>query len=217
MHQEGTTPEEPKAPATPSATISPELKYVIAGYLLVGAGIIAAVLLAKKNDITIGVSEGFAPFAVIYIVAQAIERFIQPFTGFAVKAEDKTKTRNELAASVTALQSGASAMGVTAEATTAVAKQRDLEQIQADRAMAFWALATFLALVICGALELGLIQSIAKVTGAEGGEPPQGFLYLDVVLTGIAVGSGTKPLHDLIGFIQNKKEAAAPTPPAAAG
>lgn len=197
--------------ATPANTIAPEVKYLIFGYGLVLVGIIGAVLLAGKDDVSIGVSEGFAPFAVIYIVAQAIERFIQPFTGFAVKAKEKTETRNALAASVNALQAGGLGASST-EATNAVAKQRDLEQIQADRAVVFWAVATFLALLVCGALELGLIEAVADVSGAG-----DGFRYLDVVITGIAVGSGTKPLHDLISFIQNKKQKSDPAAGGATG
>jgi hypothetical protein len=197
-------PAEPAATTEPVATsIAPEWKYVVGGYAVLFIGVCGAILLSMKNDITLEVSEGFASFAVIYIVAQAIERFIQPFTGFTVKAKEKTEIRNALAG-VTAPQVR-SVTPTEDQPVNVLAKARSLEQIQADRAMMFWATATAIALLICGALELGLIESVADVSGAG-----DWFRYLDVVITGIAVGSGTKPLHDLISFIQNKKQASKP-------
>jgi hypothetical protein len=183
---------------------SAEKSYVIGAYVAVGVSILVAILLSEKNDVAIEVGEGFAPFAVIYIVAQAIERFIQPFTGFTVKAAEKSEAKAALAEGGT-------------EAGKAAAEKKRLEVIEADRAVAFWAVATCLALVICGALELGLIQSVASVSGDAGGAVPKWFNDIDVVLTGIAVGSGTKPLHDLIAFIQNAKQKADPAASGAAG
>jgi len=209
---EGQKPTEPVA-----TSIAPELKYVVGGFAVVVICACGAIALSMKNDITLEVSEGFASFAVIYIVAQAIERLIQPFTGFLVKAKEKTEVRNDLATSANtlrALQIRKEAPPETPaeEAKEAVSKERELEQIQADRAMMFWAAATGLALLVCGALELGLIESVADVSGAG-----DWFRCMDVVITGIAVGSGTKPLHDLISFIQNKKQASKPAADTAAG
>lgn len=189
-----------------------EKKYMVWGYLAVGIAIVVAVLLAEKDKVEIGISEGFAPFAVIYIVAQAIERFIQPFTNVTAKAKEKTQAKSALAEAkgtrALALVGNRIDTAVTEERKV-VDEQKKLETIQADRALVFWALATVLSLLICGLLELGLIQSIAKVTGTDG-DIPGWFTDVDVVLTGIAIGSGTKPLHDLIAFIQNTKQKTEP-------
>lgn len=189
-----------------------EKKYLVWGYLAVAVAIVIAVLLAEKDKVEIGISEGFAPFAVIYIVAQAVERFIQPFTNLTAKAEEKTQAKSALAEArgtrALALVGNRIDTAVTEERKV-IDEQKKLETIQADRALAFWALATVLSLLICGLLELGLIQSIAKVTGTDG-DIPGWFTDVDVVLTGIAIGSGTKPLHDLIAFIQNTKQKTEP-------
>jgi hypothetical protein len=191
---------------------SAEAKYVIGAYALVAIGVVAAIVLAEKNEVTIGVSEGFAPFAVIYIVAQAIERLIQPITGFTVKAEEKSKATTKLATAkgkhAVALIAGDPGLA-QAEAGKTIEERKKLKVIQADRAVAFWGLATLLALLACGALELGMIQSVAKVTGKSGGVPDW-FNDLDVIITGIAIGAGTKPLHDLISTIQSSKQKADP-------
>ncbi|HST69536.1 MAG TPA: hypothetical protein VLI94_07750 [Solirubrobacterales bacterium] len=182
---------------------APQKKYLKKGYQAVGAAVVAAFLLEEFVDVTIGISEGFAPFAVIYIVAQAVERLIQPFTTFTVKAQDKSQAVSELAKTRGArtLALRAANLDLLDEKTDeAVEKEKELAQINADRAMTYWAAATAIALLICGLLGLGLIGSVATLSG------PWWVDNLDVVITGIAIGAGTKPLHDLISFIQNKKQ-----------
>lgn len=57
--------------------------------------------------------------------------------------------------------------------------------------------------MISAILGLGLIQSVALVNG---GHPSDFFRAVDVVITGIAIGAGTKPLHDLIEVVQETKK-----------
>lgn len=166
---------------------APQWGYLIWGYGFVAVAIVAAILLAEASDVKIEVGEGFAPFAAIYIVAQAIERFIQPFTTFTAEAEQKGEKQVK---SLTASTAEEKKAGGT-----------ELAAIHSNRSMAYWAAATVLALLVCGALGLGLIHSVAHLTGGKGWTED-----LDVVITGIAVGSGTKPLHDLISFIKSAKE-----------
>jgi hypothetical protein len=182
MEKERFTEKRPRGTET-----APQWGYLIWGYGLVALAIAAAIVLAELTDVKIEVGEGFAPFAAIYIVAQAIERFIQPFTTFTVGADDKRKNKTDLLAaeSVDDKKEG----------------QKELEAIHSNRSMAYWAAATVLALLVCGALGLGLIHSVAHLTGGK-----EWTEDLDIVITGIAVGSGTKPLHDLISFIKNTKE-----------
>jgi predicted ribosome-associated RNA-binding protein Tma20 len=183
--------------------LAPDPIYMWGAYAAVIVVAAVAVWLASKNDLTIGISEGFAPFAVIYIVAQAVERIVQPLTYLAGKPAEKAKAKQALTEAKTELALKAAEPAATA--TTVNTQQKKLEVIQADRAILFWAIATCLALLVCGLLDLGLIQSIAHVTdGAD--EVPDWFDRADVVLTGIAVGSGTKPLHDLIALVQNAKQ-----------
>ncbi len=194
------------------APVKPDTSYIVGAYVSVFVAAVVAILLASKNDVTIGVSEGFAPFAVIYLVAQAIERGLQPFTYLLGKSEEKSQVKEQLrnAKSARSLALVRNEADSAASATAAsLAKQKKLDVILADRAVLFWAIATVVSLLICGLLELGLIQSIAQVTG-KSGDVPNWFQYADVVITGVAIGSGTKPLHDFIAFIQNAKQKAEP-------
>lgn len=200
------------AGAPPPTPPTPDIGYIAGGYIAVVVAAAVAVLLASKNDVTIGVSEGFAPFAVIYLVAQAIERGLQPFTYLLGKAEEKGKAKEHLRVAKSS-RSIAFAMEESGPALNAADKivdeQKKLDVIVADRAILFWAIATVVSLLVCGLLELGLIQSIAKVTG-DSGEPPNWFRYTDVIVTGVAIGAGTKPLHDFIAFVQNAKQKSEP-------
>jgi hypothetical protein len=199
-------------PAAGAAPPKPDANYLIGSYIAVGVTAVVAGLIALKNDVTIGVSEGFAPFAVIYLVAQAIERGLQPLTYLTGKATEKSEAKEQLRTAKSS-RSIAFVMGQEGPAQTAAeavgVEQKKLDVILADRAVLFWAIATVVSLLVCGILELGLIQSIAQVTGDEEGVP-NWFQSADVVITGIAIGAGTKPLHDFIAFVQNAKQKTEP-------
>jgi hypothetical protein len=186
---------------------SPSLVHVLLAYGLVVVAAVVAVKWAEKSDVAIKAAAGFASFAALYIVAQAVERLIQPLTYLVGKADQKKEAEKDLTDAKKAVLEGSSGSATTA-ATTTVKKEAELEAIQAHRAILFWAIATAISLIVCGRLGLGLLQSVAEVTGSDGGGAPTWFRNWDVVITGIAVGAGTKPLHDLISFIQSKKEEA---------
>lgn len=205
----GGQPRPPKDPAKPGTAPSPGL--VLFAYALVAVAGFVAVKWAEESDVVIEAAEGFASFAVIYIVAQAVERLVQPFTYFLGKAGEKKEAEKGLAGAekdqVRALLEEDPNRAVTAAAKKAEEEEK-LEGIQASRALLFWALATAISLLVCGRLGLGLIQSVAEVTGGDDGGVPDWFRNWDVIITGLAIGAGTKPLHDLISFVQSKKQEA---------
>lgn len=75
------------------------------------------------------------------------------------------------------------------------------KQTKANRAVLISALAFVLAVLLCENLGLYLLQAVGA-TDVSGN--------LDVVITALAIGGGSKPLHDLIKSIEKVKE----TPPA---
>jgi hypothetical protein len=101
----------------------------------------------------------------------------------------------------------------------AAAAQAELEQRRTDKAVAYWALASGLGLLVSATLGLYLLHIIGLRGDGLGGDGnwTSGILsaagirhMLDVLLTGLAIGGGTKPLHDLISNLQaaknNKKD-----------
>jgi hypothetical protein len=172
--------------------MSPKPKWVVISYVAVFAGSAIALIVRPHVDVPkIEIDEGFTVFAVLYIVAQGIERFMQPMTELTQGAKDKAEAKEKIR------------KGVNADAN----KEKVL-QIEANRAVCFWAVATILALAACTILGLGLIQSIAAIGG---GTVPSLFKAVDLLLTSLAIGAGTKPLHDLIGVIQNSKQKTDPS------
>lgn len=186
------------------------------------AGVVG-VLLAITDVLDISVivnTEEFQWFALLYIAAQAIERFLEPI----MNRKDATETAGAKQAVSTAKQELAlagesqaetGAADVTTKAATVTSAQARLDTLQANRAVTAWAYASGIALVLCGALDLGIIKSIATVETTSGlGEDV--FQAIDVVVTGLVIGAGTKPLHDLITRVERSKNNADPAtqPPA---
>jgi hypothetical protein len=182
----------PPSDKPPSGPQKLDGRYIFFAYAAVAAAIVVAVVLTIVIDApALVVATGFTSFSVIYIVAQAIERLLQPISELVGKPEEVEKAKQNLVAAI-------KAPGVD----PAEAKQK-LDYRKLERATYFWAAASVGALLVCGVLGLGLIQSVVEFGGNK---PPGWFEAVDVVITGLAVGAGTKPLHDLISSIQKKKE-----------
>jgi hypothetical protein len=73
-------------------------------------------------------------------------------------------------------------------------------QAKADRAAILGGLATVAGVGLSLALGLRFLEAVAVDA------PPR---WLDVFVTGLIIGAGTKPLHDLISRLEKKKEQAA--------
>lgn len=78
-----------------------------------------------------------------------------------------------------------------------------IKQEKANKAIVMSAIAFVIAVVLCEVLGLYLLQAVGveKIPG-----------NLDVIITALAIGGGTKPLHDFIKNIEKTKNAPAPTP-----
>jgi len=218
-------PGEPEAaaaavpiPMTATHTTNVVVEYLWA--LIAVAAIVAAVFVADG----VAPDENFPPpeqpalvdglvlFAVFYVAAQAIERLLEPFSNLLMTSEKKTADAEEgvkeakiaignaqeaeagggvpetVAANVeTTLDNAAMAM--------AVAAARDRH-----RAILFWVLATVVGIAVSAGMKLYLLQRAGI---------PNTSRWWEILATGLIIGAGTKPLHDLIEFISAKKESAA--------
>lgn len=74
-----------------------------------------------------------------------------------------------------------------------------LERRLTERALLFWVIATALGALLAGLLGLELLKSVGVASAP---------VWLEILVTGLAVGGGTKPLHDLIKQLQAKKNKA---------
>ncbi len=70
-----------------------------------------------------------------------------------------------------------------------------MAQVRADKTVVFWALASICGLAISGSFGFLLLQAISSQHVNQ---------CLDLIVTGLVIGAGTKPLHDLITGMQSK-------------
>jgi hypothetical protein len=112
-------------------------------------------------------------------------------------------------------ESEAPAVTKKAAVDLAAAAQAELDQRRADKAIAYWALASVLGLLLSATLGLYLLHIVGlrddglatDGTWAGGALSAAGIRHmLDLLVTGLAIGGGTKPLHDLISNLQATKD-----------
>lgn len=197
----------------------PDTSWVLGGYALVFVGAIAAWVLFEAIDPKYATpAAGFTAFAPLYVLAQAIERFMEPFTKYLGSTSDQsgakknqTEAKKDLANQIVGMMDGAPPAGApagTPAATPASAadKLAVVTRIRRNRTVIAWGIASAVAMVLCGIFGLQLLKTMGMDAHWGG---------LDVVITGLAVGSGTKPLHDLISNIQKAKDEKSNPPQAA--
>lgn len=164
---------------------------MVAGFgALIGGFLIALLLIhglwIKGDEPT--VAAGYNTFALLFVMALALERLIQPFTP--VLGPDTSVAKANLA-SVQAKTPGQP----TQEVATA---QQQVADARSKTAVVTWGVATGLASILAACLNVTLLHA---VTSASGTHPPY---WIDLLVTGLVVGAGTKPLNDLWSRLQNK-------------
>jgi hypothetical protein len=141
--------------------------------------------------------ENFAVFAPVYAAAQALERLLEPIASRfkpSAKQKDVLKAAKEQTLRATDQDQQVAAAAAQQAASDALRKRRS------ERALIYFAVASCFALVLTGVLGLGILQAMAT-------EQMEEYLRaLDVVLTGLVIGAGTKPLHDLVTRLEKSKE-----------
>lgn len=181
-----------------------------------------AEMVATSTTPTPAVNAGFSEFALFYILTQSLERFSEfvsyiPWVGIRIggrrKAastvgmidkEDANKTRELAPVRGVEALAGDDLATAKIKATEAANAELDAGVIQSNRAVFFFAFNTMIAAICVGYFEI-LLLKIAGIGDVRS--------WMDITITALAIGGGTKPLHDLIKNIQKNKDqpAAAPT------
>ena len=186
-------------------------------------------------------SSNYAVYAGLFVMALALERVLEPFSGLfspsvkAKKAQSTAEAAHAKRARVVAATSQLHAAVADPAAATqraeealqaAAAAQKDAavaqeehHHSQANRAVLMWATAAVLAMLTCASLGIFLLRSIETPSAVKGSTASESVhsssaapsapspaknpnRLLDLLVTGLVVGAGTKPLHDLISQIQ---------------
>lgn len=186
-------------------------------------------------------SSNYAVYAGLFVMALALERVLEPFSGLfipSVKAKKARSTataahakRAQVVAATSQLHAAVADPAAAAQRAdealqAAAAAQKDAavaeqehHHSQASRAVLMWATAAILAMLACASLGIFLLRSIetpsavngstasvsvrSSTAGTSAPNPAKNpNRLLDLLVTGLVVGAGTKPLHDLISQIQ---------------
>jgi hypothetical protein len=201
-----------------AASAAPKVGWVVVGYGVAAVGIAVGYYLdANTKDVVLKVSEGFSLFAIFYVFAQSLERLLEPVSRQwdaqekvpekeNAKAQADARLRIAEAAAASAIvmpdgDPGAHEAAAEAAAGTKANADRSLAKVRANKEVVLWGVATAMAALVCGALGLRFLETIVTVDSTAG------FRLMDLILTALVIGSGTKPLHDLIDRIQKPKPA----------
>jgi hypothetical protein len=179
--------------AAKKPALSPDPVYVAIAYLvLVLGGALGIGLWYWRDPAPLVPAAGISVFAPLYILSQSIERLLEPFVASLGQVEVEGTMQTKPAAKEKVFEAL-----VADDADTAATWQRIVDRIRRNTGVITWAIASFIGMVVCGVLGILFLRA----AGFEGTPPA-----VDVVISGLAVGSGTKPLHDLISSIQKAKE-----------
>jgi hypothetical protein len=185
-------------------------------------------------------SSNYAVYAGLFVMALALERVLEPFSGLFIPSVKEKKAQSTAMAAharraqvvaatsqLTAAVGGPDAaaqraqealQAATAQERAAVA-QKQHHDSQANRAVLMWATAAVLAMLACASLGIFLLRSIETPSAVKGSIASASVRsssaapsapspaknpnrLLDLLVTGLVVGAGTKPLHDLISQVQ---------------
>ena len=148
--------------------------------------------------------DGFAYFSVVYVFAQALERLMDPVTKVAeMPAQKASRALAQADLAVEAAEVADRANSTEETRSALFAKKADrasaaavLDQHAARRGIAMWATASALAMAGAGSMGFLLLAGVGVADAPA---------WLDIFVTGLIVGAGTKPIHELIKRIEEKK------------
>ena len=168
-----------------------QLSYTVLAFGIAAASFLTAWRLHGNTSSTYRISSQWGAYTGLFILALAIERALEPFSR--KLGPDTTKCKDA--------RDKAHADG---DGSEVVAHQLTIDRYRRLTAVVTWGVATGLAFLLCAQLNVTLMQSV-RASGS--GTPP---FWADLLVTGLVVGAGTKPLHDLVSNIEHTKQRHSP-------
>ena len=154
------------------------------GYTVLGVGLATAAFfiawgLHGSRTSTYRIDNQWSALTGLFILALAIERALEPFSR--KLGPDTTNAKDRRG-------------GPDQKLSSAIEMRRRLT------AVVTWGVATGLSFLLCAKLNITLMEAVAANGSAQ---PP---FWADLLVTGLVVGAGTKPLHDLVTNIEHKQD-----------
>jgi hypothetical protein len=178
--------------------------------VIVGAIVVAYLLWRGLDRPLFNPAAGYVPLVGVVLLAQAIERLLEPVSEYLVpklKQETDAATKTQEAVEKGADPAVPTAAVQSAANDAAKAKVK-LTKRENERKLWFWAIATAVAAVAAATAGVFLVNSVGTITKLSDSSRSHVAYGLDLAVTALIVGAGTKPLHDLIASV-NKPDASA--------
>ena len=166
--------------------------YTVLGLGLALGGFFTAWRLHGSASSTYRIDNQWSALTGLFILALAIERALEPFSR--KLGPDTTKRKVKRDEAVTRARRAG-------QNDRAPEFQNAIEISRRLTAVVTWGVATGLGFLLCAVLNITLLQAV-RANGS--GQPP---FWADLLVTGLVVGAGTKPLHDLVANIERGKNA----------
>ena len=161
--------------------------YTVLGLGLAAGAFFAAWGLHGNASSTYRIDNQWSALTGLFILALAIERALEPFSR--KLGPDTTKRKVKRDEAVTRARRAG-------QNDRAPEFQNAIEISRRLTAVVTWGAATGLGFLLCAVLNITLLQAV-RANGS--GQPP---FWADLLVTGLVVGAGTKPLHDLVANIE---------------
>src|SRR5215471_13396355 len=189
--------------------VAPNLRYLGIAVLVILVGGVGGTLIHDHwaRAVSFVPPQGIGIFALFYIIAQVIERVQEPLVPYLGRAKDpgeqekegeKAKLKNQLQAKAELQNAYVAEVELPMHENKRIIanKERCVDQIRANLTVLVFGTSALLAMIISGYMKAGLLRTVG-----ESGIPA----WVDIAVTGLIVGAGTKPLHDLISNISTSK------------
>ncbi len=169
---------------------------VLVAFGLLAAGTFGAYELNYwRPTATFRMGANMSAFGGLFVFSAAVERLLEPITQWL----PGRRSRGDYERMIAAVANRHPVMGLT---DVAEAKAR-MDRMRANRTVLTWGLATGVSTIVAGAAGFNLLHMLAENAQWDGVTS-----WADSLITGLVVGSGTKPLHDVIARVQKGKERA---------
>lgn len=183
---------------------SKQIHKVRVGVGLVFGGIVLAILLSLLGvepwiKSPPQVVQGVGIFAVAYLEAQFIERIVEPFSVQGGKKEEGAKPADNVLPFGNWPEIDKLEREATLNTKLPEPESERLNALKAQRMFSLWGFSSFLGMIL-SYFTVGLFAIVGMTfSGGLWGHA------VDAILSGVIIGGGTKPLHDLITYLQAPK------------
>jgi hypothetical protein len=172
----------------------PRLWAVLLGLVLVAAGAAGAYALHESYPVTTMPPLGAATtILALVLFALVLERVLEPLTRWLPGRGARNQYEQEVADLANRLPN--------ATLSSVAAAKAKVGQRRAEKAVLCWGLATGVATVLAAAAGFHLLRVLVTGEAAAWEAVP---VWADALVTGLVVGSVTKPVHDLLSRVQQQ-------------